>query len=46
MFDKSCLEDPLTLAAKGEWDLDKFQEVYKKLAQANPGKLGFEFNDG
>ncbi|PSH70430.1 sugar ABC transporter substrate-binding protein [Phyllobacterium brassicacearum] len=46
MFDKAGLEDPLALAAKGEWTLDKFQETAKKLAEANPGKWGFEFKDG
>lgn len=46
MFDKAGLEDPLTLAAKGEWNMNKFQEVAKKLTEANPGKWGFEFKDG
>ena len=46
MFDKAGLEDPLALAAKGEWNLEKFQETAKKLAEANPGKWGFEFKDG
>ncbi|ANP86969.1 ABC transporter substrate-binding protein [Rhizobium leguminosarum] len=46
MFDKAGLEDPLTLAAKGEWNMEKFQEVSKKLAETNPGKWGFEFKDG
>ena len=45
MFDKAELEDPLTLAGKGEWDMAKFQEVAKKLTEAN-GKFGFEFKDG
>jgi multiple sugar transport system substrate-binding protein len=45
MFDKAGLEDPLTLAGKGEWDMAKFQEVAKKLTEAN-GKFGFEFKDG
>ena len=46
MFDKAGLEDPLALAAKGEWNMQKFQEVAKKLTEANPGKWGFEFKDG
>lgn len=46
MFDKAGLEDPNQLAAKGEWNMDKFQEVSKKLVEANPGKYGFEFKDG
>lgn len=45
MFDKAGLEDPLQLAAKGEWDMAKFQEVAAKLKEAN-GKFGFEFKDG
>jgi len=45
MFDKAGLEDPLALAAKGEWDMAKFQEVAKTLTEAN-GKWGFEFKDG
>ncbi|TKT81072.1 sugar ABC transporter substrate-binding protein [Aquamicrobium sp. LC103] len=45
MFDAAGLEDPLALAAKGEWDMDKFQEVSKALKEAN-GKFGFEFKDG
>ena len=45
MFDKAGLEDPLALAAKGEWNMAKFQEVAKKLTEAN-GKWGFEFKDG
>jgi multiple sugar transport system substrate-binding protein len=45
MFDKAGLETPLELAAKGQWDMTKFQEVAAKLKQAN-GKWGFEFKDG
>lgn len=45
MFDAAGLEDPLQLAAKGEWDMAKFQEVAKALKEAN-GKWGFEFKDG
>nr|WP_306269068.1 sugar ABC transporter substrate-binding protein [Pararhizobium sp. IMCC3301] len=46
MFDAAGLEDPLTLANKGEWDMDKFREVSAALTQANDGKWGFEFKDG
>jgi multiple sugar transport system substrate-binding protein len=45
MFDKAGLEDPLVLSAKGEWDMEKFREVSKKLTEAN-GTWGFEFKDG
>ncbi|MBL8834042.1 MAG: sugar ABC transporter substrate-binding protein [Rhodospirillales bacterium] len=45
MFDKAGLEDPIALAAKGQWDMTRFQDVAKKLAAAN-GKYGFEFKDG
>ena len=45
MFDKAGIEDPLTLAAKGEWDMEAFQEVARRLTEAN-GKFGFEFKDG
>ena len=45
MFDKAGIEDPLTLAAKGEWDMEMFQEVARRLTEAN-GKFGFEFKDG
>jgi multiple sugar transport system substrate-binding protein len=45
MFDKAGLETPLELAAKGQWDMAKFQAVAAKLKQAN-GKWGFEFKDG
>lgn len=46
MFDAAGLEDPLTLADKGEWDMAKFREVSAALTQANEGKWGFEFKDG
>ncbi len=46
MFDAAGLEDPLALAAKGEWNMAKFQGVAKALTEANPGKWGFEFKDG
>ena len=45
MFDKAGIEDPLTLATKGEWDMVMFQEVARRLTEAN-GKFGFEFKDG
>lgn len=45
MFDAAGLEDPLTLAAKGEWDMEKFREVAKALSEANDA-YGFEFKDG
>jgi multiple sugar transport system substrate-binding protein len=45
MFDKAGLEDPLALAAKGQWNMTTFQDVAKKLTAAN-GKFGFEFKDG
>lgn len=45
MFEKAGIEDPLTLAAKGQWDMKRFQEVAKTLTTAN-GKFGFEFKDG
>jgi multiple sugar transport system substrate-binding protein len=46
MFDKAGLEDPLTLAGKGEWTMEKFREVAKALTDANGGTWGFEFKDG
>lgn len=45
MFDKAGLEDPLALAAKGQWNMTTFQDVAKKLTVAN-GRFGFEFKDG
>lgn len=45
MFDAAGLDDPMTLAASGEWDMDKFQEVAKALSEANDA-WGFEFKDG
>lgn len=45
LFDKVGLEDPNALAAKGQWNMAKFQEVSKKLKDAT-GKWGFEFKDG
>ena len=35
MFDAAGLEDPLTLASKGEWDMDAFRAAAKALAEAN-----------
>jgi multiple sugar transport system substrate-binding protein len=45
MFDKAGLEDPATLADKGQWTMDKFREVAKALKDKN-GAWGFEFKDG
>lgn len=45
MFDKAQIEDPFAMAAKGQWDMAKFQDVAKRLTAAN-GKYGFEFKDG
>lgn len=45
MFDKAGLEDPGTLADKGEWTMEKFRQAAKALKDAN-GKWGFEFKDG
>ncbi|SIN77222.1 ABC transporter substrate-binding protein [Vannielia litorea] len=45
MFDAAGLEDPLALAAKGEWDMDKFREVAKALKDSG-APYGFEFKDG
>jgi multiple sugar transport system substrate-binding protein len=45
MFDKAGIEDPLALAAKGQWTMATFQDVARKLTAAN-GKPGFEFKDG
>ncbi|KAA0969372.1 sugar ABC transporter substrate-binding protein [Aureimonas fodinaquatilis] len=46
MFDQAGLEDPAQLAAKGEWNMTTFQEISKKLVEANPGKWALEFKDG
>ncbi|WP_172299722.1 sugar ABC transporter substrate-binding protein [Pseudoruegeria sp. HB172150] len=46
MFDEAGVETPMELAQKGEWTLDKFQEVSKLLAEADNGAYGFEFKDG
>ncbi|MCT7378355.1 ABC transporter substrate-binding protein [Chelativorans salis] len=46
MFDAAGLEDPLTLAEKGEWTLDKFREVVKALTKPEDRIWGFEFKDG
>jgi multiple sugar transport system substrate-binding protein len=45
LFDQAGVEDPLTLANNGEWDMTKFQEVAATLKEAT-GKWGFEFKDG
>jgi len=44
MFDAAGLEDPLALAAKGEWDMDAFRAAAKTLAEN--GSWGFDFKDG
>ena len=45
LFDKGGPGRSDALAAKGEWNMAKFQEVSKKLKDAT-GKWGFEFKDG
>jgi multiple sugar transport system substrate-binding protein len=45
LFDAAGLEDPLALAAKGEWDMEKFREVAKTLTEETDA-WGFEFKDG
>jgi multiple sugar transport system substrate-binding protein len=45
LFDQAKLEDPATLADKGEWNMEKFREVAKTIKEAT-GKWGFEFKDG
>lgn len=45
LFDKAGLEDPGTLADKGEWTMDKFRETAKALKDKT-GVWGFEFKDG
>lgn len=46
MFDAAGIEDPLTLAGKGEWTLEKFREVAKALTKPDERIWGFEFKDG
>ncbi|MCR4268497.1 sugar ABC transporter substrate-binding protein [Nitratireductor sp. ZSWI3] len=46
MFDAAGLEDPLTLAEKGEWNMTKFREVAKALTRSGERVWGFEFKDG
>lgn len=46
MFDAAGLEDPLTLAEKGEWTLDTFREAAKALTKPEERIWGFEFKDG
>lgn len=46
MFDEAGVETPFELAQKGEWTLEKFQDVAKALADADNGAFGFEFKDG
>jgi multiple sugar transport system substrate-binding protein len=46
MFDAAGLEDPLALAAKGEWTLEAFRNAAKTLSQPDNRVWGFEFKDG
>ena len=46
MFEKAGIEDPLTLAERGEWTWDKLREVAEAVSSANDGAWGFEFKDG
>ena len=45
LFEQAGLEDPLALAERGEWDMAKFREVAKTLADQTDA-WGFEFKDG
>ncbi|UUP18263.1 ABC transporter substrate-binding protein [Nitratireductor thuwali] len=45
LFDEAGIETPLELAEKGEWNMEKFQEVAKTIKEKT-GKWGFEFKDG
>lgn len=45
LFDKAGLEDPGTLAAKGEWTMDAWREDAKTIKDKT-GVWGFEFKDG
>lgn len=45
LFDEAGLEDPLTLAEKGEWTMDAFREAAKTIKDKT-GAYGFEFKDG
>src|SRR5690606_26296166 len=46
MFDAAGLEDPLTLAEKGEWTMETFREAAMKLTKPEDRVWGFEFKDG
>jgi multiple sugar transport system substrate-binding protein len=45
LFDKAGLEDPATLANKGEWTMDKWREAAKTIKEKT-GVWGFQFKDG
>ena len=45
LFDKAGLEDPGTLASKGEWTMEKWREAAKTIKEKT-GVWGFEFKDG
>jgi multiple sugar transport system substrate-binding protein len=45
LFDKAGLDDPLQLAAKGQWTMEKWREDAKTLKDKT-GVWGFEFKDG
>ena len=46
LFEAAGLEDPLTLAERGEWTMDKMRETALALRTANPETWGLEFKDG
>jgi multiple sugar transport system substrate-binding protein len=46
MFEAAGLDDPLTLAERGEWTMDKMRETALALREANPDTWGLEFKDG
>lgn len=46
LFEAAGLDDPLTLAERGEWTVEKKREVARIISDANPGVWGLEFKDG
>lgn len=46
MFDAASLEDPLTLASKGQWTVEAWRQAAIKLSDPAAGRWGFEFKDG
>jgi multiple sugar transport system substrate-binding protein len=46
LFEAAGLEDPLTLAERGEWTMDKLRETALALRTANASTWGLEFKDG